>query len=742
LSKIKESEFEAPRSRSKFARLGRLIYRHRAWTIVIWAVLIGVSLIVTPALESALKETSAVYEAGDAYQTEQVLQRELNLIPDPLMLVLQHRSNAAPAIAPDEAEALLNLIRRLPSVRSVSESPEFHSTDGQVQYSTIQLQVKDQEANRAIDRIEQILSEQTPSTFTAFLTGKQIVDQTIQRIGKADLRRVELLVLPLTLIALLCVFGSVVAATMPIVMGITTVSVTFGLLYLVTLKLSVSVFALNLATMLGLGLGIDYSLLIVSRFREELKSSTVEQAISRTLETAGHTVLFSGLTVCIGLVCLMLFPILLLQSLGFAGAIVILLSVISALTLLPALLGIVGHRIIANKTSQSRLAAQRSLWAKIARTVTRHSIIACSIVLVIVGGLTSPFLSARFGLGNADILPRSTSAREGIEILQRSFTVGEISPIFLVIRTLTPQDSILSEQHIPTLYKLVTQLESNPRIAGITSLVNLNSQLTLENYQKLYSSPDSILEPRITTAIKQLSNGSMTVIIIKSRTPSNDAQSQSLIQDIRDLRLDGLKVQVGGQAAREFDVFEVIHQRLPIVLIAMMITTFIILYILLRSVVLPLKAIAMNLLSIGASFGALVFIFQEGHFQTALSFTPVGYLDILLPIVLFCVLFGLSMDYEVFLLTRIQEAYDRCGDNTESIIVGLENTGSIITSAALLMLIVTNAFAFTSLIFVKALGLGSAIAILLDATLIRGVLVPATMQLMGRWNWWSPRIHK
>ncbi|HEY9806879.1 MAG TPA: MMPL family transporter, partial [Candidatus Obscuribacterales bacterium] len=215
--------------------------------------------------------------------------------------------------------------------------------------------------------------------------------------------------------------------------------------------------------------------------------------------------------------------------------------------------------------------------------------------------------------------------------------------------------------------------------------------------------------------------------------------TRHLVEELRGRSLPGLEIQVAGQTADEIDTIAAVYERLPLVLSVVMGITFLVLCILLNSVVLPLKAIAMNLLSIGASFGALVYIFQEGHFRTWLNFTPVGYLDILLPVVLFCVLFGLSMDYEVFLLTRIKEAYDECGDNSKSVIQGLKQTGGIITSAALLMIIVTSAFAFTSIIFVKALGLGSAIAVLIDATLIRAILVPATMHLMGDWNWWAPK---
>jgi len=739
-SEIEKTNLHNPARRSRFAGLGRLVYHYRTWVIILWGLLIVVSLAFTPALESALKETGAVYEAGQAYRTEQLLQQELKVMPNPLILVFQSQQTPKSEIDQAEVERLLSLIRNLPLVSSVvsaAEHPDYRSANGQTQYSVIQLHVKDHSMGSAIDHINQILTQHTPHNLKTFLSGKPVVDLEVQRISKADLGRVELWVLPLTLFALLFVFGSLVTAAMPVAMGITTVSVTFGILYLITLKLSVSIFALNLTTMLGLGLGIDYSLLIVSRFREELQSASVEQALAQTLDTAGRSVFFSGLTVCIGLVCLMLFPILLLQSFGIAGAVVVLLSVAAALTLLPALLGCVGHRIAQDK-SVLRFAEAPRVWAAIARMVTRHSLVAVIVVLMMVMGLTSPFLAARFGLGNADILPESVSARQGVEVLQQAFTPGEPTPIFLAVRTRTPGSRILSEHYIATLYNLVTKLKADVRIASVNSLVNLNPQLTLDNYQQLYRQPTLILEPKIAAAVKQFSSDSTTLVVIKSRTISNDAASRSLVQDLRKLNLDGLQVQVAGQTASDLDTIKVIYQRFPSALTTMMIATFIVLCFLLSSVILPLKAIVMNLLSIGATFGSLVFIFQQGHGQTWLKFTPVGYLDILLPVVLFYVLFGLSMDYEVFLLTRIKEAYDRSSQNSLSIIEGLRNTGSIITSAALLMIIVTSAFVSSSIIFVKALGFGSAIAIMIDATLIRTILVPATMHLMGQWNWWSP----
>lgn len=724
---------------SLFARLGKLIYHNRVWAIIVWVLLTVVSLALTPSLENALQESRVVDETGVAYRTQQLLQQELKLDPNAITLVFQRFQNSAADTAQSEIEQTLNSVRSLPVVSkvvSVKEHPEYQSTDGLTQYSVIQLRVKERKLVPALDQIEQVLSQHSSQQVRTFLTGLPAIEREVQRIAKAELGRVELGILPVMLVVLVVVFGSIVAATMPIAMGMITVSVTLGLLYLVTLKLSVSVFALNLTSMLGLGLGIDYSLLMVNRFQQELRSRSVEQAITETLDTAGRAVFFSGLTVCIGLVGLMLFPFQLLQSLGIAGAFVVALSVMTALTLLPALLSVIGHQIHYGSIFPATT-RQQEWWSKIARTVIRHSIVAVTIVLLIIAGLTAPFFAARFGVGSADTLPKSVSARAGVEVLNQAFGMGETAPILLAIQS-NPGDSILSKRHIATLYKFVTNLQTDSRIANVQSLVNLEPNLTLNDYQQLYRNPTNLPDPKIAAAVEQLSHDETTLVVVKSRTTIHDAASRSLVQDLRHLQLEGLRIQVAGQTAIELDAITAIKLRLPLILAIIMVATFVVLGVLLNSVLLPLKAIVMNLFSMGASFGALVFIFQWGNFQTWLKFTPVGYLDILLPVVLFCVLFGLSMDYEVFLLTRIKEAYDLSGDNSTSIVAGLEQTGQIITSAALLIIIVTSAFAFTSLIFVKALGLGIAIAIAIDATLIRAILVPATMNLMGKWNWWLP----
>jgi putative drug exporter of the RND superfamily len=729
-----------PSNGSIFAWIGQVSYRHRRMTIAIWSALLILSLLLSPRLDSALKGLGVGYEQGSARQAERLLQQELNLDSSALVAIFQSPTGETLASHRGEIEQTLAQIRQLKGVKAIApaiDHPEHRSADGRTEYSTISLSVKDTQAFPVIEQIEQRLQQHSTSTLQTFLTGESVVDRDGQRLTQTDLQRVELLALPLTLIALLGVFGSVVAAALPIIMGVMAVSITSGLLAILTLQVDISVLALNLTTMLGLGLGIDYSLLMVSRFQEELQPDSLEQSVIRTVEAAGRAVFFSGLTVGIGLLSLLSFPVLLLRSLSIAGAIVVCISVAAALTLVPALLGLVGTGI-----NRWRIVPPSSLragiWGAIARNTMRHSVAAVAFVTVLILTLTSPFQHARFGLGDYSILPQSIPSRQGVEVLQQSFGVGEAVPILLAVSSATPGEPILSSAHIATLVDLVNALKRDARVADVYSLFNLDPKLNLAAYQQLYQRPEQ-LPPPLATAVKQLSSPSTTLIILKSRTGSNNADSKALVEKLHRLSPAGLRLQVGGAIARQLETIEVVTQRFPFVLTAMLAVTFVVLCLLLNSVVLPIKAIVMNLLSMGASFGSLVFVFQEGHLHEWLNFTPLGYLDTLIAVTMFCVLFGLSMDYEVFLLCRIKEAYDRTQDNSLSVVEGVEHTGRVITSAALLLILVTGAFAMTSIVTVKALGLGIALGVLIDATLIRTLLVPATMRLMGRWNWWSPK---
>ncbi|MDJ0582245.1 MMPL family transporter [Crocosphaera sp.] len=724
---------------SIFVRLSRLTYHYRFIVIAIWGLLLLISLATAPHLDKVLQGVITTYDAGEALQAEQLLQKELSINSDFLTLVFESRDESPLSEHQTEIEKQLSQIHHLSTVKDntiETKNPEYLSKDGRTGYNTIELTVKGTEVYSVISEIQKILTNDQNNNLKTYLTGKDVFDYEDHRISEKDLVRAEVLALPLTLIALLFVFGSVVAATLPVAMAIMTVSISSGLLYLLALQMEISIFALNLTTMLGLGIGIDFTLVMVSRFREELTKGSIEQAVIQTVDTAGRAVFFSGLTTCIGLVCLMLFPISLLQSLGVAGAVVVFLSIAAALTLVPALLSVLGFSINRWCIINPRHGSQ-GFWGSFARRVIRHSILATVLVLMVVTVMISPFFDARWGLGGIKTLPSDVEARQGVEVLEKAFGVGETAPILVAIRSTNPNAPILSEDNIAILYNLVETWQSDARVAEVRSLFNIRPQLDVKDYQRLYKNLELLPAPFV-DKIKQFSNESTTVISIKSKTDSNAPTSFELVKDLQNFNHEGLQILVGGQISRSLDTINIVMNRFPLVLATMMIVTFIALTILFQSVILPIKAIFLNLMSISASFGALIFVFQQGNFKSFLNFTPVGYIDILLPIVMFCILFGLSMDYEVFLLTRMKEAYDKTGNNHGSIVEGLEKTGRIITSAALLMFIVTGAFAFSDLIFIKALGLGIAISVVLDSTLIRAVLVPASMKLMGKWNWWAP----
>jgi RND superfamily putative drug exporter len=725
---------------SVFAKLGSFTYHYRFLVVIIWGLLLIISLIMSPRLHEVFHGVVTTYDAGEALQAERILDKELSINSNSLTIVFESTDNQPLSENQTVIDKQLSEIHSLSEIKdkkAEGKEPENLSKDGYTGYSNLELTVTGTKVYPVIADIQKILNNNSTNNLTSYVTGKEVFNYEDHRIGEADLVRVELLALPLTLIALLFVFGSVVGAILPVAMAIMTVSVSSGLLYLLALQMDISIFALNLTTMLGLGIGIDFTLVMVSRFREELAQSSQEQAVIQTVDTAGRAVFFSGLTTCISLVSLLLFPISLLQSLGVAGFLVVFLSIAAALTLVPASFAILGTNIDRWRIINPRRQIE-GFWGGFARRVIRHSILATVLVLMVVAVMISPFFEARWGLGGIKTLPEDVAARQGIEVVQKAFGVGETAPILLAVRSTDPNDPIMSENHITTLYNLVRKWQDDPRVAEVNSLFNISSRLKLDNYQRFYTNPES-MPSRLAEAVAKYSNNSTTVISLKSNTDNNDPLSFELVKDLRQLNEEGLQFLVGGEISQNLDTIRIVISRFPWVLVTTMIVTFVALMILFQSVILPIKAIFLNLMSISASFGALIFVFQQGHFKEVLDFTPVGYIDILLPMVMFCVLFGLSMDYEVFLLTRMKEAYDRTGSNNVSIIEGLEKTGRIITSAALLMMIVTGAFAFSSLIFIKALGLGIAVSVLLDSTLIRAVLVPASMKLMGKWNWWAPK---
>jgi RND superfamily putative drug exporter len=429
----------------------------------------------------------------------------------------------------------------------------------------------------------------------------------------------------------------------------------------------------------------------------------------------------------VGLLALLLFDIIALRSMGVAGALVVLVSVLAALTMLPALLGVLGPRIDALAIGPLAAAARRAgqgpgFWTRLAHLVMARPLAFLVPLLALLIGLGLPFLRVEFGAPDASILPDDVQSRRGYDLLRTHWGEGELSPILLVFQT-TDGQSPLQPERVAGLAEFVQRVEADPRVGRVQSVVSLDPRLTPQQYQLLYADPAHIADVYARAAVDASVRDDTLVVRVTSRSGQTDDRSKEL---------------VGGGTAGVVDYADRLYAEFPAAALFVVCAIYAVLLFTFRSVIIPLKAILMNVLSILASYGALVVIFQDGALAGLLHFRPLGFVEASLPILMFCVLFGLSMDYEVFLLSRIQEAHARGADNPSSVARGLERSGRIITSAAAIVVLVSMSFVAADIVLIKALGLGTAIAVLLDATIVRALLVPATMRLLGDWNWWAP----
>jgi RND superfamily putative drug exporter len=731
-----------------FDRLGRFVTRRAWWVVAAWIALLILAVPFAPQVAGRLSAGGFILDDLESARAKSLLEAELGAPPSALVIVVSSETLEAgtPAFELAAAEAVRDVATAPHVARIVSHliAPRQVSADRHTAYDVVFLDLPPDDSPDALPILRERLRH--PPGIEVALAGGPAFYGDVQTVSEADLQRSEIISLPLAALALLLVFGSVVAAGVPLVVGGSAVIVALAAIFVVASLTPMSIFVLNLATLLGLGLGVDYSLLLTSRFREELALRTngperVADAVHATVVTAGRAVFFSGLTVLLGLLGLVLFEFMILRSVGIAGAIVVGLAVVSALTLLPAVLTLVGTRI--DRLAIRRVAARPSSegpWASLARWVMRRPVAVLVPTLAVILVLGSPFLHVRFNAPDSSILPPAVPSRAAFDRLRAEFGEGEFAPIVLAIRTDGPATSAAN---LAGLFDYSRRLVADARVTRVESLVDLDPRLTLEQYRLLYGAPGGPPDRYTLTTLNATTRGDLTAFTIYTPYGPNREEGKGLVADLRApagplAPPGGANVLVGGGAADVADVVARVSADFPRSALFIVITTYLVLFILLRSVILPAKALLMNSLSIVASFGAMVWIFQDGNLSALLGFAPVGFVETTQPVILFCVLFGLSMDYEVFILTRTKEIWDRTHDNAEAVARGLERSGRIVTSAALVVVVVAGSFAFADIVLIKALGVGMAIAIALDATVVRALLVPATMRLLGRWNWWMP----
>ena len=726
-----------------FNWLGRFSYRWRWPIIALWALLFAAAVPVLPRVEEPLKLGGFSSPDTESARTRDLLMRELGSSPTAYVIIFQSETlRATDQAFLDQVGESLAGIDRFPRVTDVllpSTEPDLISDDGTTAYALVGLNLPPEEAQRDVEAFREALHPTADLTY--LVAGGPAFYADIETVSQRDLRRAEFIAFPFAAVTLLLVFGSVVAACVPLVVGGLGVAVILLTLFLLGHDIDLSIFVLNLATMLGLGLAVDYSLFITSRFREELPrhDQNVASAVERTVATAGRAIFFSGLTVLIGLFGLSFFSFMFLRSVGIAGVVVVFFSVFAALTLLPAVLAVLGPkiercRLIARPVADRDF--EHGFWAALSKRVMAHPVIVLVPTLAFLLVLGMPFLNVSVSSPDATILPKDLPSRQGFDILTEKFGPGEISPFTIAVRSPT---SVFAPDNAGALYDLTSWLKQQPGVVRVESAVSINDAITRDQAVALLGFRKGLDAIGLDTRLDSLVNDHVAAIFVYTDSYPNSQANKELLSDLRAHQAGGdLRISVTGGTAEIVDVVEVMYRDFPLAIAVIVIATYFVLLLLFRSLLLPLKAIVMNTLSIVASYGALVFVFQQGHLSSILRFEPIGFVEASLPVIMFCILFGLSMDYEVFLLSRVREEWDRTGDNQRSVAMGLQRSGRIITSAALIVVVVTASFVSAEVILIKALGFGIALAVFLDATIVRALLVPATMRLLGNWNWWLP----
>jgi len=709
-------------------RLGFFIVRRRKLVLSFTAMFLIVASVFGTGAFGVLKTEGFDDPSSESVKAGELLEENFGGGEPNVVLVLRTEGQNV-----DNADLVLQgrvLTDRLASVQGVDQvlsywssgnAPSLRGANGDTALILAQLDGNEEFVDQQLTLIREQFTG-TQGSFELLLGGSDAVFADIGSSIETDLLRAELIAIPLTLILLLFVFRSLVAALLPLFVGVIAIFGTLLSLFVIGSITDVSIYAINLTTALGLGLSIDYSLFVVSRFREELQSGrSIEESVVRSIETAGKTILISALTVAASLSALLVFPLYFLRSFAYAGIAVVLLALAGSILALPALLATLGYRVNALRIGRRRIerAESEGAWHRIATLVMRRPIPIATAGIIVLVLLGIPFLHANFGIPDDRVLPTSAQSRQASEILRAEFS-GNSAEGFGVVLTGS------GAERLDEISEIATEISS---LNGVDRVESASGTFAGGMFQTANES-DSRFLPK--------NENSITWMSVIPDFPIASPQGEKLVEEIRNLNLP-VDAAVTGQAAGLVDSKAAIRQSLPWALTIIVVTTFILLFLMAGSLLVPLKALVLNILSLTATFGAMVWIFQDGNLSDFLGFTATGTIDISMPILMFCIAFGLSMDYEVFLLSRIKEEYDRVGDNESSVALGLERTGRIITAAALLLSITFFAFGTSEVSFIKMFGIGLGLAVLMDATIVRAFLVPAFMKLAGNANWWAPR---
>jgi len=727
-----------------FYKLGHFIYHCRWFLIALWFFLLIACIPFIPNIISPFKTTGFIDDNAPSTKTSQDLDKALGYNSYNKFIVL-YNSNEISASSPSferKIKQSLSHLDQFPIPHKIiypSYNPKQISKDKHTAYAVVIIKDKQPINDKQLQELVSLIKK--PSRMTMKLGGESIFTSNVNQQTEKDLYKADLIASPVSIVTMILVFGSLIAAFLPILLGGGCAFITLILLYFLGQAFTLSIFTLNIALMLGLCLSLDYCLFIISRFRDELKEQpNVIEAIAVTQSTAGRAVFFSGIAVFASLSALLIFPINILFSVGVGGLTAVFFAMVTSIVFLPAMLAILNKKInlfsirFLNKRKKNSMKSR--FW--LTNIIVHHPMPFFIVTLLLLILCGYPTLSARFGVSDFHIFPENSKYRQFFTSYAKNFNENELTPIVMVVKT-KHSNEILSKHALEELLSLVNRLKRNPLIKEVNSIVSSDPQLTADQYYNLYNMPKKQMPASIKSMLDTTTRTHLTMISIVSKYSINSPRTKELIKKLRHFKHPSdMKLGLTGTPVANMYVFKKIMHLMPHAILWIMIFTYLILLVLMRSLFLPLKAILMNLLSLSACFGALVLVFQDGYFHRLLQFQPQGIVDITLLVIIFCALFGFSMDYEVFLLTRIKEAHMKSNNCAKSIVFGLGKSRRIITSAAMIVICICCSFLVAEVLMVKAFGLGIAVAIFMDAFLIRTILVPATMSLLQSLNWYLP----
>lgn len=723
-----------------FYSLGKLIYRLRFAILILTIILVVLCIPFVPKALSHFSETGFTDPSSESAKADKFLKDSLNYQHN--RFIVLYKSNSSFDSHPNlykEIHYSLERINKLPTlIIYPDDNKQQVSKDGHTAYAIVALKGNQDLTEKELTNFKNTIKK--PPNLKMLIGGQPIFMEATKAQTQKDLIKAEYIATPIAVITLLAVFGSVVAAIVPMILdGICAVFI-LGILFCVGDHINLSVFTLNIALLLGLCLSLDYALFIISRFRDEIsQENNVEEALAITLATAGKAVFFSGLAVLISLAALLLFPINILFSVGVGGITAVSIAVLISIIVLPAILAILKQHInfISLRFSKNNNHSESRVWKSIINNVVSRPWAYLIFIFILLLFLGLPFLTVELGISDYHILPKKLEIRKVFDILTSKFSENQLTPISIIVKA--DNSPILSKNNISHLYQYTNKLRRDPRVEHIDSIVNSEPQLTRQQYELLYSGNNNRLPDSLKKLLTLTTHKDFTVVTVFSAYPSDAKQTKDLIAKIRKSEINNMTIQVTGTPVNTMDVLDKISAIFPYALSWVIVLTYLILLLLLRSLFLPIKAIIVNVLSLFASYGVLVFIIQDGHLSHLLHFQAQGLIDISLIIIIFCALFGFSMDYEVFLLSRIKERYEQTGNTNRSICYGIIHSSKIITSAAMIVIFICFSFIAADILMVKAFGLGIAIAIFIDAFLLRTLFVPAFMAILGKWNWYLPK---